>query len=135
MKMDLARASLLMRSWPSYAVFVCLLGSPGLVLGQATPGTPPTPSIQRIPGHIPRNAASVQGTVTDSNTKLGIPGVKISLLRAGVAIGETLTNAEGIFRLIELAPGTYELKAEKDGFQSVDLPGFRIKSPETKDLT
>jgi hypothetical protein len=106
-----------------------------LVLGQATPGTPPTPSIQRIPGHIPRNAASVQGTVTDSNTKLGIPGVKISLLRAGVAIGETLTNAEGIFRLIELAPGTYELKAEKDGFQSVDLPGFRIKSPETKDLT
>lgn len=134
MKMDLARASLFMRSLPSHAVFVCLLGLPGLVLGQATSGAPPTPSVQRIPGHIPRNAASLQGTVTDPQTKLGIPGVKISVLRAGITVGETLTNAEGIFRLIDLAPGTYQLKAEKDGFQSFDLPGFRIRGPETKDL-
>jgi hypothetical protein len=105
MKMDLARASLLMGSWPSHAVFVCLLGLPGLALGQAASGAPPVPSVQHIPGHIPRNTASLQGTVTDPQTRLGIPGVKISLLRAGVAVGETSTNAEGIFRLIDLAPG------------------------------
>ena len=134
MKMDLARASLLMRSWPSHAVFVCLLGLPGLVLGQAVPDAPPTPSVQRIPGHIPRNTASLQGTVTDPQTRLGIPGVKISLLRAGVAVGESSTNAEGVFRLLDLAPGTYELKAEKDGFQPLDLKGLLIKGPETKDL-
>jgi hypothetical protein len=134
MKMDLARASLLMRSWPSHAVFVCLLGLPGLVLGQAAPGAPPTSSVQRIPGHIPRNTASLQGTVTDPQTRLGIPGVKISLLRAGVAVGESSTNAEGVFRLLDLAPGTYELKAEKDGFQPLDLKGLLIKGPETKDL-
>jgi hypothetical protein len=134
MKMDLARASLLMRSWPSHAVFVCLLGLPGLVLGQEAPGAPPTSSVQRIPGHIPRNTASLQGTVTDPQTRLGIPGVKISLLRAGVAVGESSTNAEGVFRLLDLAPGTYELKAEKDGFQPLDLKGLLIKGPETKDL-
>jgi hypothetical protein len=134
MKMDLARASLLMRSWPSHAVFVCLLGLPGLVLGQEAPGAPPTSSVQRIPGHIPRNTASLQGTVTDPQTRLGIPGVKISLLRAGAAVGESSTNAEGVFRLLDLAPGTYELKAEKDGFQPLDLKGLLIKGPETKDL-
>jgi hypothetical protein len=105
-----------------------------LVLGQAVPDAPPTPSVQRIPGHIPRNTASLQGTVTDPQTRLGIPGVKISLLRAGVAVGESSTNAEGVFRLLDLAPGTYELKAEKDGFQPLDLKGLLIKGPETKDL-
>jgi hypothetical protein len=106
-----------------------------LVLGQAVPGAPPTSSVQRIPGHIPRNTASLQGTVTDPQTRLGIPGVKISLLRAaGVAVGESSTNAEGVFRLLDLAPGTYELKAEKDGFQPLDLKGLLIKGPETKDL-
>jgi hypothetical protein len=105
-----------------------------LVLGQAVPDAPPTPSVQRIPGHIPRNTASLQGTVTDPQTRLGIPGVKISLLRAGAAVGESSTNAEGVFRLLDLAPGTYELKAEKDGFQPLDLKGLLIKGPENRDL-
>jgi hypothetical protein len=105
-----------------------------LVLGQAAPGAPPTSSVQRIPGHIPRNTASLQGTVTDPQTRLGIPGVKISLLRAGAAVGESSTNAEGVFRLLDLAPGTYELKAEKDGFQPLDLKGLLIKGPENRDL-
>jgi hypothetical protein len=132
--MDLARASLFMRSWPSQAVFLCLLAWPGVGLGQEKSGVPPTPSVQRIPGHVPANTSSLQGTVTDPQTKLGIPGVKVRLLRAGVALGETLTNAEGIFRLVELVPGTYELKVEKEGFQPLDLPDLRIKGPETKDL-
>jgi hypothetical protein len=134
MKMDLARASLFMRSWPSYAAFLCILALPVAGLGQEKSGVPPTSSAQRIPGHIPRNAASLQGRVSDSQTKLGIPGVKISLLQGAVAVGETLTDAEGVFRLLDLAPGSYELKAEKDGFQLVDLAGLRIKGPETKNL-
>jgi hypothetical protein len=134
MKMDLARTSLFMRSWPSQAVFLCLLAWPGAVPGQEMPGAPSTPSVQRIPGHVPRNAVSLQGTVTDPQTKLGIPGAKISLLRAGIVVGETLTNAEGIFRFVDLAPGTYELTAGKEGFQPLNLTGIRIKNPETKDL-
>jgi hypothetical protein len=54
---------------------------------------------QRIPGHMPTNTASLQGTVRDPRTKLGIPGVKISLLRAGVVVREKWTDAEGIFPL------------------------------------
>jgi len=123
-----------MKSWPSHAALVCLLALTGVGLGQEKPAIPPTPPVQRIPGHVPRNAASLQGTVTDPQTKLGIPGVKISLLQAGVAVGGTLTNAEGVFRLVDLAPGSYELRAEKDGFQSVDLASLRIRAAEIKDL-
>jgi hypothetical protein len=135
MTMDLARAPLLTKSGPSHAVLLCLLAWSGAVLGQGTSGAPQTPSVQRIPGHISAITASLQGTVTDPQTKLAIPGVKISVLRAGTVVGETRTNAEGIFRLINLAPDTYELKAEKDGFESFDLPSLRIKGAQTRDLT
>lgn len=123
-----------MRSWPSQTVILCLLTFSGVGLGQEKSSVPPTPSVQRIPGHVPANAASLQGRVTDPQTKLGIPEVKVSLLQAGVVVRETSTNAEGIFRLVDLAQGTYELKAEKEGFPPFDLPSLRIKGPETKNL-
>ena len=113
-----------MKAWTSQAAFLCLATWPGVMLGQ----------VQRIPGHLPTNAASLQGTVKNPQTSLGIPGVKISLLRAGVVAREKLTDGEGIFRLVELTPGTYELKAEKQGFQVLDLPSFQIKGPETKNV-
>ena len=102
-----------------------LVASTGVVWGQAP----------RIPGHTPTNTASLQGTVRDPNTKAAIPGVKISLIRAGVVVREKVTDAEGIFRLVELTPGSYELKAEKEGFQSIDLASFPVKGPETRNLT
>ena len=131
--MDLARASLFMRAWPSQAAFLCLLALPGAMLGQV-PAAPPSISLQRIPGHNPANASSLQGTVKDLQTGLGIAGVKISLVRAGVVVVEKRTDAEGIFRLVDLVPGIYELKAEKEGFHFLNLPGLEIKGPEIKDL-
>jgi hypothetical protein len=123
-----------MKAWTSQTAFLCLVALPGVMLAQETPSAPPTPSVQRIPGHTSTRTASLQGTVRDTQTKLGIPGVKISLLRAGVVVSEKWTDAEGIFRLIDLTPATYELKVEKQGFQAIDLPSLQIKGPETKDL-
>jgi len=88
----------------------------------------------RIPGHTSTNAASLQGSVKDPQTKFGIPGVKITLLRGTAVITEKLTDAEGIFRFIDLVPGTYELKIREEGFRPLDLPNFKIKGPETTDL-
>ena len=113
-----------MKAWTSQAAFLCLVALPGVMLGQ----------VQRIPGHAPSNSASLQGTVKDAQTKLGISGVKISLLRAGVVVREKWTDAEGIFRLLDLTPGTYEFKAEKQGFQALELSDLQIKGPETRDL-
>ena len=134
MTMHLARASLLIKARSLQAAFLCFLLLPGAGLGQAIPGNPQTPPAQQIPGHIPVNTASLQGTVSDAQTKLRVPGVKISLLRAGVVVAERLSDAEGIFRFVDLAPGNYELKTEKEGFQALDLSTLRINGPETTDL-
>jgi hypothetical protein len=90
--------------------------------------------VQRIPGHTAANAASLQGTIRDAQTKLAIPGVKISLVRAGGVVDEKWTDAEGIFRLLGLAPGIYELKAEKPGFQTLDVSSVQVKGAETEEL-
>jgi carboxypeptidase family protein len=125
MKTDLQRASRWLKARTSLAALLCLLALTGAGFGQ----------VQRIPGRPPVNAVSLQGTVTDQQSKLGIPGVKISLIRDGIVVREDFTDAEGIFRLIDLAAGSYELKAEKDGFKGVDLTDFQIKGPETKNLS
>ena len=56
------------------------------------------------------------------------------MLRAGVLAGEKWTDGEGIFRFIGLAAGIFELKAEKEGFQDLDLPTVQINGPQTTDL-
>ncbi|MGO8984530.1 MAG: carboxypeptidase-like regulatory domain-containing protein [Terriglobales bacterium] len=122
-KINLARA-LLSAGRPTLLFALFGLALPAIILGQ----------VQRIPGHSPVNTASLQGTVKNTQTNLAIPGVKISLLRAGVVLREKLTDAEGIFRLVNVVPGTYELKAEKQGFQAINLPNLQIQGPETQDL-
>jgi hypothetical protein len=124
MKINLARTLRLMKAWKPRAALLCLVALPGAMLGQ----------VQRIPGHMPTNTTSLQGTVRDPQTKLAIPGVKISLLRAGAVVSEKWTDAEGIFRFVDLTPATYELRAEKQGFQNLDLPRLQIKGPEIRDL-
>jgi len=90
--------------------------------------------VQQIPGQRQANTTSLQGTIRDAQTTLAIPGVKITLLRAGTVIAEKLTDAEGIFRLLGLAPGIYELRAEKPGFQVLDVSDIQIRGAETEEL-
>jgi hypothetical protein len=118
------RASKFLKAWTACAALLGLFAPTGAGFGQ----------VQRIPGRPPINTVSLQGTVRDEQSKLGIPSVKISLIREGIVVRENFTDGEGIFRLIDLAAGTYELKAEKDGFRSIDLPDLQIKGPDTKDL-
>jgi hypothetical protein len=92
-------------------------------------------SAQRIPGHVAANTASLQGTIKDAQTKLAVPEVTVSLLHAGTVVAKTYSDAEGIFRLLELTPGTYELRAEKPGFQTLQLSSIQIKGNETQELS
>ena len=86
--------------------------------------------------------AAVTGHVTDA-TGLPLPGVTVTL--QGVDIRQTfVTDAEGRYRFLDLAPGSYTMKSELPGFttnlrehvivvvgQDVDLPvkmGLELRS-------
>ncbi len=118
-----------MKAGPPLALSMCLAAWPALLRAQETP------PVQRVPGHALTNVSSLQGTISNSQTKLGIPGVEISLLRDGKVIVEQRTNAEGIFRFIGVPPGIYELKASREGFRDIDLPSLQIKGPGIQDLS
>ncbi len=85
--------------------------------------------LQRIPGHSPATAASVQGVVRDE-TGRAVPGVTITASRAGVAIRSIMSNSEGIFRMLDLPLGTYQFQAGRDGFSPEALSGVQLTGGE-----
>ncbi|MBI1875952.1 MAG: TonB-dependent receptor [Acidobacteria bacterium] len=62
---------------------------------------------------------TVAGRIVDSNGGV-LPGVTVTL-KSPEALGEFtgVTNGEGIYRIQNLPPATYEVKAELQGFQTI----------------
>jgi len=84
--------------------------------------------------------ASLQGVTCDTQGRI-LPGVKIELLRAGVPVnaechssgnegrkGECYSNGEGIFRVPRVPSGTYDIRAEKEGYSPQTLSGAQLRS-------
>lgn len=67
------------------------------------------------------------GVIRDSSGG-ALPGVTVTLRSPNLVGGprNTITNAEGIYRLPDLAPGAYELTAELSGFQTVKRTGLQV---------
>jgi hypothetical protein len=79
----------------------------------------------------------VQGTVGDSTSR-GVVGAVIDLTNR--ATGVTLTvsaNADGVFRFPELAPGTYLLLVQTDGFENMTRDDIHLNAGDvvTVELT
>ena len=133
----MARNSLWCTARP-WRTFFCLLGLLGGMVVQAALGAAsaasPVPSWQRIPGHAPISTAALQGTVRDDQGR-GIPGVRLTLVQpGGRALPPTLSNAEGIFRLRDLPPGSYQLKLDKEGYQPLNFPNVQLRGGELLSL-
>lgn len=91
-------------------------------------------------------SGTLSGVVTDINGAV-IPGVKVTLTQIGPNIQRTtVTNASGLYRFVNLAAGSYEIRMEAQGFspklgseplqinvgQTVTLNGtLSVSGPET----
>lgn len=64
------------------------------------------------------------GTVVDEQGQ-PLPGVTITLTNGGPPRIQ-VTNAQGRFRFLELSPGNYTLKAELEGFATVERSNIEI---------
>ncbi len=63
---------------------------------------------------IPPPVAELYGTVTDAETGYPIEGVKVTI--DGVV---TYTNASGAYAFEGLAPGSYTITFEKEGYETL----------------
>jgi outer membrane receptor protein involved in Fe transport len=65
-----------------------------------------------------QTASSIEGTVRDKQG-LGIAGAHVRAISTELAVDRSATSeADGSYRIAALPPGNYELRVEKDGFQS-----------------
>jgi carboxypeptidase family protein len=96
-----------------------------------------TPALaQRIPGQSARQAA-IQGIVRSDDGR-PVPGVDIELRRlaeSGRPVAfpdtrQTSTNADGVFRFLDLAAGDYAITLTRDGFEPLARSDLRIRRSE-----
>ena len=83
---------------------------------------------QQVLGHA-LSTASIQGVTCDTQGRI-LPGVTITVLRAGVPMKPVASNGEGIFRVPRLPVGTYEIRAERDGYKPQTLSSAHLKGGE-----
>ena len=107
---------------------------------EAPPGFPPSlPAFppqdeQRLPRRTPRKTAALQGIVRDPAAR-GIAGALVALTNRTTGLSRTIsTNAEGVFRWSDLAPGTYLLLVQGEGFASLTRDGVTLDAGDVVTL-
>jgi hypothetical protein len=87
-----------------------------------------------IRGFAQFSAASVTGVVQDSS-KAAITDAKLRLINTDTgAENDSVTNAEGGFRLPGIIPGNYTLQIESAGFATTQVNGITLTAGDTKGL-
>jgi hypothetical protein len=72
---------------------------------------------EQIPGRTPQKTGAIQGVVRDAN-KFAVIGASIALrnITTGLERKES-SDAQGVFRFIDIAPGRYQLNIEAPGYE------------------
>lgn len=81
---------------------------------------------QRLPGQSAPKKATLQGIVRDANGKPLIGATVVLRNLATDQKFEKVSNAQGVFRFIDVAPGEYELKIAATGFQEFTSPALQL---------
>ena len=130
-------------------VAACLLA--GVATGRETmaqqPSAPPTSSEQQTheagpPRRIPRQqaltTAALDGTVREQVSEgvmrpVGGARVQIRNVQTG-QVNTTLATGEGVFRLLLLPPGGYELRVEAEGYEGLTIASVSLNANEVVTL-
>jgi hypothetical protein len=78
------------------------------------------------PGSTAGNTAKLRGRVADERGGV-LPGVTVTLRPAGgLPPIVQVTDAQGVFSFLDVPPGACALKAELEGYSSVEYPNIRL---------
>ena len=83
----------------------------------------------------PGSAAVLRGIVADEQGQ-PLPGVTVTISSRGGKPLVKMSNAQGLFLFDGLAAGSYDMKAELEGFSTIDYPGITLKvgQPSTVEI-
>jgi len=93
---------------------------------------------RRIPRQQALTTAALDGTAREQasdSVMRPVAGAKISV--SNLLTGETITvaaNGEGVFRLLLLLPGTYEFRAEAEGYEALLIDSLSLNANEVVTL-
>lgn len=74
---------------------------------------------------------SLSGVVSTHGT--GLPGVAVSAVpTAGGSAAQVVSGEHGVFRIASLAPGSYDLVAELEGFRPATIAGVTLSAGESR---
>ncbi len=121
----------------SLAVLGCVLqslavGSESASLGATTPQS--AQEAQRLPRQTIRKTAAVQGLIRGAAGR-AVGGATVRLRH--VSGGEerlATTTADGIFYVLDLPPGTYNLTVEKEGYEALSRTDLQLQPSEVGDV-
>jgi hypothetical protein len=86
------------------------------------------PQQQRLPGQTAAKKASVQGVVRDASGR-AIIAAQVTLRNSATHQAlERTTDAQGVFRFIEVPPGAYQLEVRAAGYQDSPAAEIQLKS-------
>jgi hypothetical protein len=107
-------------------------GNPWAVL-QTTPGV--LADRINVGGNEPGQQAILRGIVADEQGQ-PLAGVTVTLSSRGGKPLVKESNAQGLFLFDGLAAGSYDMKAELEGFSMIDYPGIALKAgqPSTVEI-
>jgi hypothetical protein len=79
-------------------------------------------------------SSSVLGTLADA-TQAVVPGIQVDLRdQATGTVRSTTSNTVGLFRFLDVPPGTYSIAIRSAGFKSYLQKDLSLSSSETRDL-
>jgi hypothetical protein len=109
--------------------FLCAAPAPGAGINATIAPNALQQSVtqQRLPGQSAPKQAALQGVVRDSNGKPVIGAMVILRNLATNQRFEKVSDAQGVFRFIDVAPGNYELKIIAPGFQEFTTAALQLK--------
>src|SRR5690349_3869185 len=79
-----------------------------------------------LPGLAQQQTGDLYGTVSDDQGQ-ALPGVTVTLTGEAGAPQVQVSDEQGRFRFLNLYPGIYDLKAELDGFSTVERKELGVK--------
>jgi hypothetical protein len=79
---------------------------------------------------------TIMGKVTDKATNAPISGATVTLSQGGISKATNNTDVSGIYKFTMLAPGMYDIRITKDGYNDITITGVNVSnnSPVTLDL-